>query len=165
MKQFIVFVIKEFRHILRDRRTMLILLVMPIVMIILFGYAITNEVKNSRVAILDHSKDEITKRVCQRFDENAYFTVVGEIDDISCADALFREDKIDLVVCFSENFAREITHSSSASVQLVIDGSEPNQASTRAVYAQNVITTCLNEFVAPGASSSLNIVPITHMLY
>ena len=53
MKRFLSFVRKEFYHIFRDKRTMLILLVMPVVMIILFGYAITNEVKNTRVAILD----------------------------------------------------------------------------------------------------------------
>lgn len=63
MKQFIVFVRKEFRHIFRDKRTMLILLVMPIIMIILFGFAITTEVKDSRVVILDHSKDEVTTRI------------------------------------------------------------------------------------------------------
>ena len=63
MKRFLSFVRKEFYHIFRDKRTMLILLVMPVVMIILFGYAITNEVKNTRVAILDTSHDEITTQI------------------------------------------------------------------------------------------------------
>ena len=66
MKQFLSFVQKEFYHIFRDKRTMLILLVMPVVMIILFGYAITTEVKDSRVAILDFSKDEVTGQIRER---------------------------------------------------------------------------------------------------
>ena len=67
MKQFLSFVRKEFYHIFRDARTMLILLVMPIVMIILFGYAITTEVKDTRVAVLDFSKDEMTRQIVERF--------------------------------------------------------------------------------------------------
>ena len=66
MKQFIAFVRKEFFHIFRDRRTMLILLGMPIMQIILFGFAITTEVKNVRVAVLDPSNDVVTRRIIDR---------------------------------------------------------------------------------------------------
>ena len=62
MKQFIAFVKKEFFHIFRDRRTMLILLGMPVVQIILFGFAITTEVKNVRVGVLDPSNDIVTRK-------------------------------------------------------------------------------------------------------
>ena len=57
MRQFIAFIKKEFYHIFRDRRTMLILLGMPVVQIILFGFAISTEVKNVRLAVLDPSND------------------------------------------------------------------------------------------------------------
>ena len=60
MRQFLSFVKKEFFHIFRDRRTMFILLGMPVVQIIIFGFALTNEVKNAKIAILDHSKDAAT---------------------------------------------------------------------------------------------------------
>lgn len=62
MKQFIAFVKKEFYHIFRDRRTMLILLGMPVVQIILFGFAISTEVKNVRLAVLDPSNDVVTRK-------------------------------------------------------------------------------------------------------
>lgn len=77
MKQFFAFVKKEFYHILRDRRTMLIVLGIPIVEIILFGFAISTEVKNVRVTILDPSKDVATQRIVSHFGANRYFTVVG----------------------------------------------------------------------------------------
>lgn len=75
MKQFIAFVKKEFYHIFRDRRTMLILLGMPVVEIILFGFAITTEVKNVRLAVLDPSNDMVTRKIIDRLDASEYFTV------------------------------------------------------------------------------------------
>ena len=75
MKQFIAFVKKEFFHIFRDRRTMLILLGMPVVQIILFGFAITTEVKNVRVGVLDPSNDIVTRKIIDRLDASEYFSV------------------------------------------------------------------------------------------
>ena len=75
MKQFIAFVKKEFYHIFRDRRTMLILLGMPVVQIILFGFAISTEVKNVRLAVLDPSNDVVTRKIIDRLDACEYFTV------------------------------------------------------------------------------------------
>ena len=69
MKQFVSFVKKEFYHILRDKRTMFILLGMPIVQIIIFGFALTNEVKNSRIAVLDNSKDITTTSILQEIED------------------------------------------------------------------------------------------------
>ena len=68
MRQFIAFIKKEFYHIFRDRRTMLILLGMPVVQIILFGFAISTEVKNVRLAVLDPSNDVVTRKIIDRLD-------------------------------------------------------------------------------------------------
>ena len=73
MKQFFAFVRKEFYHIFRDRRTMLILLGMPVVQIILFGFAISTEVKNVRVVVLDPSNDVMTRRIVDRIGASEYF--------------------------------------------------------------------------------------------
>lgn len=79
MKQFIAFVKKEFYHIFRDRRTMLILLGMPVVQIILFGFAISTEVKNVRLAVLDPSNDVVTRKIIDRLDASEYFTVTTRL--------------------------------------------------------------------------------------
>ena len=77
MRQFIAFIKKEFYHIFRDRRTMLILLGMPVVQIILFGFAISTEVKNVRLAVLDPSNDVVTRKIIDRLDASEYFTVTA----------------------------------------------------------------------------------------
>ena len=118
---------------------MLILLVMPIVMIILFGFAITTEVKNARLAILDYSQDEVTTRIREQFAHNRYFTLEAELFDDSAIDRLFRENKMDVVLVFNDYFAGDLRHSGRASVQLLTDGSEPNQASMRTGYASQIL--------------------------
>ncbi|MGM9843301.1 MAG: ABC transporter permease [Muribaculaceae bacterium] len=166
MKRFYSFVRKEYYHIFRDRRTMLILLVMPIVMIILFGFAITNEVKNSRVAFLDYSKDAVTSRIRERFANNAYFIISQDISDPKDIDRLFRGNEIDLVVSFSEDFGSEMLCGGGARVQIIADGSEPNQAATRVGYAQNILMECAREFQEKnGGKAEFQIEPVTRMLY
>ena len=96
MKQFIAFVRKEFFHIFRDRRTMLILLGMPVVQIILFGFAITTEVKNVRVAVLDPSNDIVTRRIIDRLDASEYFSVTTNLNTPDEVEKSFRRGDIDL---------------------------------------------------------------------
>ena len=98
MKQFIAFVRKEFFHIFRDRRTMLILLGMPIVQIILFGFAITTEVKNVRVAVLDPSNDMVTRRIIDRLDASEYFSVTTYLHSPAEVEAAFKRGDVDLAL-------------------------------------------------------------------
>ena len=93
MKQFIAFVRKEFFHIFRDRRTMLILLGMPVVQIILFGFAITTEVKNVRVAILDPSNDVVTRCIIDRLDASEYFSVTTNLNTSDEVEKSFRQGR------------------------------------------------------------------------
>ena len=79
MKRFIGFVKKEFYHIFRDRRTMFILFGMPIAQIMLFGFAITNEINNVDIAILDQSKDVETKMIINKINASKYFNIETEI--------------------------------------------------------------------------------------
>lgn len=177
MKQFIIFVRKEFRHIFRDKRTMLILLVMPIIMIILFGFAITTEVKDSRVVILDHSKDEVTTRIQEHIRNNKYFTIVADVHSEKEIQQMFLENNADLAVIFSHNFSDEMIHSGKASIQLLADGSEPNQASVRTGYMQQILTGYLQDYILQERSHdqmaqtsvysvpNFQIIPVTKMLY
>lgn len=139
MKQFLSFVRKEFIHILRDPRSLLILLVMPQIMVLLPGYVIKNEVKDIRVAVLDRSHDLYTDQITQRLYANDYFIGKGEIKSEQEATEMFRKGEIDLVVVFGSEFADCLIHSKDASIQILSDGSEPNQASVRVAYAQQVV--------------------------
>ena len=102
MKQFFAFVRKEFYHIFRDRRTMLILLGMPVVQIILFGFAISTEVKNVRVVVLDPGNDVMTRRIVDRIGASEYFRMERMIHSPEELEAIFREGDADLAIVFSK---------------------------------------------------------------
>ena len=147
MKQFLSFVRKEFIHILRDPRSLLILLVMPPILVLLPGFVIKNDVKDIRMAVIDKSHDIYTEKLIQKFYANDYFIRKGEIQTEKEAIELFKRGQIDLVVIFKPEFADRIIHSKGASIQILSDGSEPNQARVRVAYAQQIITEFQKECV------------------
>lgn len=170
MKQFLSFVRKEFLHILRDPRSLLILLIMPQVIVLLLGYVVKNDVKDIRVAVLDNSHDLYTGQITERLYANEYFIGKGEIHSEQEATDLFRQGKIDLVVVFGPDFANRMVHGKDASVQILADGSEPNQASVRVAYAQGVISSFREELTQQMAQASpdarqFNIRVNSRMLY
>ncbi len=170
MKQFFAFVKKEFYHILRDRRTILILLVMPIVQIILFGFAITTEVKNTPMAILDFSKDEATRQITEQLAASKFFTLVSELNSTEEVEKAFQKGEVKLVVVFSDNFQRNLFHTGDAAIQIIADASDPNQASTFTNYASNIINTAYLDLasktqIASGNLHPLRIIPEIKMLY
>lgn len=163
MKQFIAFVRKEFFHIFRDRRTMLILLGMPVVQIILFGFAITTEVKNVRVAVLDPSNDMVTRRIIDRLDASEYFSVTTYLHSPGEVEAAFKRGDIDLALIFNEQFANRV-YTGEARVQLMSDATDPNTATTQAGYAVNIITAAGREMLPPGVQAT-SIIPEVKLLY
>jgi ABC-2 type transport system permease protein len=163
MKQFRSFVKKEFRHIFRDRRTMLILLMMPVVMMMLFGFALTTEVRNTPIAVFDPSQDVATQKIVRQLDANAYFTLVESLQTPEDIDRVLREGRAGLVVVFSNGFYEDLTRGE-ASIQLIADATEPNQARTFTAYASAIIASCVQE-MQPGNQPPLQIVPELRMLY
>ena len=163
MKQFIAFVRKEFFHIFRDRRTMLILLGMPVVQIILFGFAITTEVKNVRVAVLDPSNDVVTRRIIDRVDASEYFIVTRRLHSPGEVEHSFRRGDIDMAIVFGERFSDNL-YTGEAGVQIISDATDPNMATMQAGYATNIISMAGQEMLPPGVHASA-IVPQVKLLY
>lgn len=139
MKQFISFVKKEFYHIFRDRRTMFILLGMPVVQIIIFGFALTNEVKNSRIAILDNSKDAATASLTAELDASRYFDLGKNLTDPRQMEEEFRKGRIKMAIVFPQHFGEDLQHFNMAQVQLIADAADPNTANQLVNYATSVI--------------------------
>ncbi len=139
MKQFIIFVQKEFYHIFRDRKSLLIIILMPIVQIILFGFALTNEIKDSNIAIFDNSKDIATAEIIHRLDASRYFNVAKIIHTQEDIETAFKTGKIRLVVVFQPGFREALLHTNQAAVQLIADATDPNTATTVTNYATNII--------------------------
>jgi len=163
MKQFRTFVRKEFYHIFRDKRTMLILLVMPIVQIMLFGFAITTEVKNVNVAVFDPSKDASTQLLKERIQISEYFTIAEELTSPDQINNVFKYGKINLVIVFSENFADNLLRGE-AKIQLIADGTDPNQASTLTGYASGIMASYQQELMEQ-YKIPFQIIPEVKMLY
>ena len=148
MKQFISFVIKETRHILRDKRTMLILFGMPVAMMLIFGFAITTDVKNVRTVIVTSSMDHLTQQAVDRLAASEYFTITATIATPKEAELLIRNQKADMAIVFAQDFGAkmgESIHPMSVSkrkplVQFIIDGTDPNMAQQWTTYATGVLT-------------------------
>ena len=139
MRQFLFFVQKEFYHLLRDPRTMFILFGMPLMQILIFGFALTNEVKNTRIAILDNSKDPVTAEIIQQLEASRYFDVVRNIKGNDELEPAFQEGKIKLAVVFPARFQYSLLHENQASIQLIADATDPNVANTLTNYATAII--------------------------
>lgn len=135
MKQFISFVIKETRHILRDKRTMLILFGMPVVMMLIFGFAITTDVKNVRTVVVTSQMDLQTQREVERLSQSEYFTITQTVNTPKDAELLIRNQKADMAIVFAPDFA-----SKHRGIQIIVDGADPNMAQQWTNYATNVIT-------------------------
>lgn len=164
MKQFLSFVKKEFYHIFRDRRTMLILLGMPIVQIIIFGFAITTEVKNTQIVVLDPSKDISTQRIIEQLQASEYFSIVEVLDSPNEVDKVFKGGKVNFVVVFGENFNENLLHTGEASIQLIADATDPNQATMLSGYASNIIASYQQELMRE-YNIPMQIIPEVRMLY
>jgi ABC-2 type transport system permease protein len=139
MKQFFSFVKKEFYHIFRDPQTMLILLGMPIMEIIIFGFALTNEVKNSRIAVFDNSKDIATLAITQQLEASRYFDLEKELKSYKDIEAAFQSGKIKMAVVFPPDLNNDLQHFNKSQVQLIADASDPNVANTLTNYASAII--------------------------
>ncbi len=139
MRQFFAFVQKEFLYIVRDPRTLLILLAMPVVQVLLFGFALNTEVRGVRMVILDHSQSELSRAITQRFEHNPYFRLEGVISQRDDFEQRFRGGSVDAGLIFPPSLSADLALGRRPAVQLIIDGSNPNQASIVEQYVAAVV--------------------------
>ncbi|MBP1646165.1 MAG: ybhS [Bacteroidetes bacterium] len=157
MKQFLSFAKKEFLHIFRDTWTMMIILVLPVIMMLLFGYAVTTEVRDTNIGILDNSRDEISKRLIDKLDESEYFSVVRAFNSNSEIEKAFRRSEISLAIIIENDFSKKLITKQNPKIQMIADASDPNHAKTLVNYASGVIAQSLmQESKANNPSSLIN---------
>ncbi len=138
MKTFLAFIRKEFRHVLRDKRSLLILLGLPIVMMILFGFALSSEVKNSNVAVLDYAQDDASRALIDRIDQSQYFSVSHSLHSAKEIERIFRRGEVRLAIIFPPNFQEDLLHTHQAQVRLIGDASDPNTSNIVINYASGI---------------------------
>ncbi|MBW4362635.1 ABC transporter permease [Flavobacterium taihuense] len=139
MKRFIGFVTKEFYHIFRDKRTMFILFGMPMVQIMLFGFAITNEINNVNIAIFDQSKDNETQQIINKISASKYFKIVNQITHEAQIESIFRTGKVKAVLVFEKDFIQNLQNKKTAKVQVITDATDPNIANTITNYINAIL--------------------------
>lgn len=164
MKQFFTFVRKEFYHVFRDRKTLLMLFGLPIAQIVLFGFALTNEIKDSKIVICDYAKDEASQRIITRIEANSSFKIEKSILSHQEIEGAFREGTIKLVVVFPENFNNDLMQLNKTQMQVIADASDPNTATTLTNYITNIAADYQKELNEAGMMP-YQIVPETRMLY
>lgn len=118
---------------------MFILLGMPVVQIVIFGYALTNEVKNANIAILDNSKDAATASLTTQLDASRYFALERNIVTYKQIEEEFRKGKIKLAIVFPQHFGEDLQHFNKAQVQIIADAADPNTANQLTNYAAAII--------------------------
>ena len=163
MKRFWGFVIKEFNHILRDPRTLLILFGMPVVMLLLFGYVVTNELKDIRIAVLDQSNDRYTREITDKLLSSGYFILDGYLNSHSEVEAKFKEGNVKEIIVFGQHFAERLERENSADIQLIADASDANTANLVVNYSSAIIMEYLQKMNSSGIP--LKMVPEVRMLY
>ncbi|MDL2282725.1 ABC transporter permease [Parabacteroides sp. OttesenSCG-928-G06] len=163
MKEFWVFVRKEFYHILRDRRTMMILLIMPVVMIILFGFALTTEVRNVQVGILAAEPDDAVHKIAERLEASEYFTVKTYLDSPQEIDRKFRKGELDMVLVFEDQFSDRVFSPEGSSIQLVVDATNASMAQSYTAYTTSVVAQYYQDVAPPNSRKGL--VPNVILMY
>ncbi|NGP77181.1 ABC transporter permease [Balneolaceae bacterium YR4-1] len=139
MDAFIGFIVKEFKQIYRDKRTLVVLFGMPIIQMLLFGFAIRNEVENAKVSVLDASNDEVTRQIISKIDASNYFTVEGQIQRYDEIEELFQQGEIDEVLVFEPDFARKLHRGERPAINIITDASNPNLAQLIQQYSTSIV--------------------------
>jgi ABC-2 type transport system permease protein len=147
MKQFLSFVRKEFYHVFRDSKTLLLLFGMPIAQIVLFGFALTNEIKNSKLVVCDYANDMASQRLIDKFNASKNFDVENLVMGPDALERAFKSGKIKMAIIIPGNFYEDLLHTNKANVEIIADASDPNTATTLSNYAQNIIMDYQREVV------------------
>jgi ABC-2 type transport system permease protein len=164
MKQLKSFIKKEFYHIFRDPRTMLILFGIPIAQLLIFGTVIKSEIRDVHIAIYDQSRDITTHEIINKLLSSGYFILDENLENTNDIDVIFRKGKVKEVIVFESNFGEKLTKEGKAEVQLIADASDPNTARLVVSYTTGII----NDYVKksfPNLEMPLQIQPEVRMYF
>lgn len=139
MSQFLIFVRKEFIHMFRDVRTLMILFGLPIVLVMLLGFALTNEIKDARIVVCDYAHDESSRQITHLLAANTNFIVEESLLSHAEIDRAFQSGRVKLAVVFPPGFRDQLLHTKHAQIQIISDASDPNTADLLTGYVESVV--------------------------
>ena len=164
MRQLLVFITKEFTHVFRDRKTLLMLFGLPVAQIILFGFALSNEVKNSRIAIFDQAGDAMSAKLIEQVEASKYFDIGRVAHREADVEAAFKDASAKIALVIPPHFGADLLHGGGPTVQIIADASDPNTATALTNYLGAVIADFQGQQRGV-AMPPMQIVPEIRMLY
>ncbi|TAL71173.1 MAG: ABC transporter permease [Bacteroidetes bacterium] len=165
MKRFLGFVKKEFLHIFRDYRTLFILFGIPAAQILIFGYAVSTDIKNAGIAVLDLSHDEITRKLTDKIISSGFFKKTQNLLYYNDIDRVFKKGKTKAVIVFEKDFGKNLVSEGKATLSIIADGSEPNVATLVTNYTTAIVNDFTMEFTGPASNNLIRIIPEVKMFY
>ncbi len=165
MSKFRGFIVKEFYHIFRDRRTLLILFGVPVIQLILFGFAIRNEIKDIRIGVVDRSNDHITQQITDKLEASDYFTIVERFDAARQVEQAFQNGSIREAIVLEASFAEKLRSMEGVQVQVITDATDPNTSETMLTYTSSILNDVQRQLNAGHTSNLVQIVPETRMRF
>jgi ABC-2 type transport system permease protein len=165
MKRFLGFVKKEFLHIFRDFKTLIILFGLPAAQILLFGFVVTTEVRDAGIAFLDQSKDEITTKLTDKICSSGFFRKTGDLLNYNEIDRLLKKGKTKAVVVFEKDFGSRLISEGKAQVIIIADGSEPNTSTLVTNYLTAIITDFNAGLIGTAVKTGMKVQPEVRMFY
>lgn len=165
MKRFLGFVKKEFLHIFRDYRTLIILFGIPVAQILIFGFAVSTDIKNAGVAFLDLSKDEVTQKLSDKIISSGFFKKTGILLNYNEIDPIFKKGKTKAVIIFEKNFGSRLIKEGKATLSIIADGSEPNVATMVTNYTMAIVNDFNRELGKSSVNNAILIQPEVKMFY
>lgn len=164
MKPFLGFVRKEFYHILRDYRTLLVLFGMPVAQMLIFGFVISTEIRNVNIAVYDQSNDTYTRQITDKLLSSGFFRLHQRIQSPGQIQQAFRSGKVKEVIVYESDFAGKLLRSGLANVQIIADASDANQAHMMVGYTTEIILSCMASW-NKNVPSPVNVQIKPRMLY
>ena len=157
------FVVKELHHIFRDRQTLTILLLLPLVQVVLFGFALRSDVRDVRVVVVDPAPDHGTIALRNRLASTPRFRVVATSPSLDAIEPMFRRGHADVAIVFEAGFASRVGASEPARILIAVDAADPNTGTTMLTYARSVIAAQEAEWA--GVSGGVRIQVQTRMRF
>ncbi len=149
IKRLIALIKKEIRHILRDPRTLTIVIIMPLMMVLLYGYALNMDIQHIPLGILDHDRTPESRALIEDFCATQYFDVNRYLTTTDQIGHLFKKRIIKGALIIPRGFAQKLSTSPSAELQLIVDGSDPTIGNATDNYSNAIVTSvALNDRVA-----------------
>ncbi len=165
MKRFLGFVKKEFLHIFRDFRTLIILFGIPTLQILIFGFVVSTDIKDAPVAFLDFSKDEVTQKISDKICSSGFFRRTDNLQSYDEIDKVFKKGKAKAVIVFGENFGHDLLSQGRTTMSIIADGSEPNTATLITNYITAIVTDFNRESAGTAATGNMLVQPEVRMFY